>query len=65
MFHVKHDTAPPPPDLAGRVFGDRLELARRYADLLAGPGVSAASSALARSNDYGNGTCSTARRSPN
>ncbi|MCB0947662.1 MAG: 16S rRNA (guanine(527)-N(7))-methyltransferase RsmG [Mycobacterium sp.] len=39
MFHVKHDTAPPPPDPAGRVFGDRLELARRYADLLAGPGV--------------------------
>ena len=38
MFHVKHDTALRP-NLAGRVFGDRLELARRYADLLAGPGV--------------------------
>ena len=39
MFHVKHDTAPPAPTDAERVFGDRLGLARRYADLLAGPGV--------------------------
>ncbi len=39
MFHVKHDTAPPPPAAAERVFGDRLGLAQRYADLLAGPGV--------------------------
>lgn len=38
MFHVKH-SAPPPPPGAEFVFGDRLELARRYADLLAGPGV--------------------------
>ena len=39
MFHVKHDTAPPAPAAAERVFGDRLQLARRYAGLLAGPGV--------------------------
>lgn len=39
MFHVKHDTAPPPPAAAEQVFGDRLGLAQRYADLLAGPGV--------------------------
>jgi len=36
MFHVKL-TAPPP--TAAEVFGGRLDLARRYADLLAGPGV--------------------------
>lgn len=39
MFHVKHGTAPPPPAAAEQVFGDRLGLAQRYADLLAGPGV--------------------------
>lgn len=34
---MKH--APAPCAAAAEVFGDRLELARRYADLLAGPGV--------------------------
>lgn len=36
---MKHAAAPEPPPPAAEVFGDRLELARRYADLLAGPGV--------------------------
>lgn len=35
---MKH-AAPPPPPGAASVFGDRLELAWQYADLLAGPGV--------------------------
>ncbi|WP_319448932.1 MULTISPECIES: 16S rRNA (guanine(527)-N(7))-methyltransferase RsmG [unclassified Mycobacterium] len=39
MFHVKHDEAPDPPPAAATVFGERLEQARRYAELLAGPGV--------------------------
>jgi 16S rRNA (guanine527-N7)-methyltransferase len=39
MFHVKHDAAPEPPPSAARVFGERLGMARAYADLLAGPGV--------------------------
>jgi len=39
MFHVKQPTAPEPPPAALALFGDRLELARLYADLLAGPGV--------------------------
>ena len=39
MFHVKHPSAPEPPPAAAAVFGDRLELARRYADLLVGIGV--------------------------
>ncbi|MDH6244384.1 16S rRNA (guanine(527)-N(7))-methyltransferase RsmG [Mycobacterium sp. OTB74] len=39
MFHVKHDKAPSPPDTAAAVFGDRLELAERYAEMLAGPGI--------------------------
>jgi len=53
MFHVKRqdDTSPEPtgppaderapeaPEAAGRLFGDNLERAVRYADLLAGPGV--------------------------
>ncbi len=38
MFHVKH-ASPPPPPAAVELFGDRIEIARRYADLLAGPGV--------------------------
>jgi 16S rRNA (guanine527-N7)-methyltransferase len=38
MFHVKH-LAPAPPPGASAVFGDRVDLAWRYADLLAGPGV--------------------------
>ena len=36
---MKHADAPPPPAAAAEVFGDRLELAQRYADLLTGPGV--------------------------
>lgn len=36
---MKHAAAPPPPDAAHAIFGDRLDAARRYADLLAGPGV--------------------------
>jgi 16S rRNA (guanine527-N7)-methyltransferase len=46
MFHVKHvvprDVAPrvpPAPEIAGAVFGPRLDLAKRYAELLAGDGV--------------------------
>jgi len=39
MFHVKHGAAPEPPLSAARVFGERLGMAREYADLLAGPGV--------------------------
>lgn len=35
MFHVKHA----PPTTAAEVFGDRLEIAERYEELLAGPGV--------------------------
>ena len=36
---MKHAAPRRPPPAAARVFGDRLELARRYADLLAGAGV--------------------------
>ncbi|BBX24630.1 ribosomal RNA small subunit methyltransferase G [Mycolicibacter terrae] len=42
MFHVKHvegAPAPAPPRAAADVFGDQLATARRYAELLAGPGV--------------------------
>lgn len=42
MFHVKHvggTPAPAPPEAAADVFSDRLGTARRYAELLAGPGV--------------------------
>jgi 16S rRNA (guanine527-N7)-methyltransferase len=47
MFHVKHvdsrDHAvapiPPPPDTATEIFGERLGIAERYADLLADIGV--------------------------
>ena len=47
MFHVKHadshDRAaplvPPAPDAAARIFGDRIGLAERYAELLATAGV--------------------------
>lgn len=38
MFHVKQP-APAAPDAAAEIFGDRLDIARRYADLLAGAGV--------------------------
>ena len=36
---MKHVDAPPPPDAAESVFGERLGLAEEYAQLLAGPGV--------------------------
>lgn len=36
---MKHADVPSPPAAATAVFGDRLDLARRYAELLAGPGV--------------------------
>jgi 16S rRNA (guanine527-N7)-methyltransferase len=47
MFHVKHvvphdrvvPQIPPPPEAAGAIFGSRLELAQRYAELLADTGV--------------------------
>ncbi|OBJ51860.1 16S rRNA (guanine(527)-N(7))-methyltransferase RsmG [Mycobacterium sp. 1423905.2] len=37
MFHVKHD--PPDEEAALAVFGSRLPVAQRYAEILAGPGV--------------------------
>ena len=36
---MKHAPAPPPPPAAEKLFGDRIGVARRYAELLAGPGV--------------------------
>lgn len=46
MFHVKHVRSrdgeiplAPPPDAASTIFGDRLDLADRYAELLATAGV--------------------------
>jgi 16S rRNA (guanine527-N7)-methyltransferase len=47
MFHVKHvdsrDRAvaqvPPPPEAAAKIFGERIGVAERYADLLADMGV--------------------------
>jgi 16S rRNA (guanine527-N7)-methyltransferase len=46
MFHVKHVVSrgaaapvPAPPEVADAVFGPRLDLAKRYAELLAGAGV--------------------------
>jgi 16S rRNA (guanine527-N7)-methyltransferase len=39
MFHVKHVAVSEPPEGAGAVFGDRVALARRYAEILAGDGV--------------------------
>lgn len=39
MFHVKHDGASAIPDAAAAVFGERLELARTYAEALATAGV--------------------------
>jgi 16S rRNA (guanine527-N7)-methyltransferase len=48
MFHVKHGapskpaatpTMPPPPETAEAIFGSRVSLARRYAELLADTGV--------------------------
>src|ERR1700712_1251380 len=39
MFHVKHGEAPDTPSVAAAVFGPRLELAERYAAILAGAGI--------------------------
>ncbi|ORV06929.1 16S rRNA (guanine(527)-N(7))-methyltransferase RsmG [Mycobacterium celatum] len=39
MFHVKHVEVATPPDAAAAIFGDRLGVAQRYAELLAGTGV--------------------------
>lgn len=40
MFHVKHvDPVAAPPQVAAKVFGGRIGLAERYAELLAGPAV--------------------------
>jgi 16S rRNA (guanine527-N7)-methyltransferase len=39
MFHVKHADVSEPPEGAAGVFGDRLGLVRRYAEILAGDGV--------------------------
>ena len=39
MFHVKHANAPAPPAAAAGVFGDGLERATRYAQILAGAGA--------------------------
>src|ERR1700709_1330463 len=39
MFHVKHADVSAPPPGAQVVFGDRLDDARRYAQILAGSGV--------------------------
>lgn len=36
---MKHTTVPPPPAAAVELFGSRLDLACRYAELLGGPGV--------------------------
>jgi 16S rRNA (guanine527-N7)-methyltransferase len=39
MFHVKHGEAPAAPGPAAAVFGPRLEVAERYAAVLAGAGI--------------------------
>jgi len=39
MFHVKHASVPAPPPAADAVFGDRLGLAVRYAEMLGSAGV--------------------------
>jgi 16S rRNA (guanine527-N7)-methyltransferase len=39
MFHVKHGEAPDVPSAAAAVFGPRLDLAERYAAILAGAGI--------------------------
>ncbi|OBC15520.1 16S rRNA (guanine(527)-N(7))-methyltransferase [Mycobacterium sp. 852013-50091_SCH5140682] len=39
MFHVKHGPVPAAPEVAAKVFGDRLELAEQYTAILAGAGV--------------------------
>jgi 16S rRNA (guanine527-N7)-methyltransferase len=39
MFHVKHGEAPDAPSAAADVFGRRVDLAERYAAILAGAGI--------------------------
>ncbi|MGA5462521.1 16S rRNA (guanine(527)-N(7))-methyltransferase RsmG [Mycobacterium sp. NPDC050041] len=39
MFHVKHTDVGRPPDAAAELFGDRLSIAQRYTEILAGAGV--------------------------
>ncbi|TPG35287.1 16S rRNA (guanine(527)-N(7))-methyltransferase RsmG [Mycolicibacterium hodleri] len=39
MFHVKHGEAPPAPQAASAIFGERLEIAVEYAAILAGSGI--------------------------
>jgi 16S rRNA (guanine527-N7)-methyltransferase len=39
MFHVKHVEVSAAPRVAGTFFGDRLDRAQRYAEILAGAGV--------------------------
>ncbi|MEU0497183.1 16S rRNA (guanine(527)-N(7))-methyltransferase RsmG [Mycobacterium sp. NPDC006124] len=39
MFHVKHGEAPPAPQAAAAVFGDRMDVAAEYAAILAGAGI--------------------------
>lgn len=39
MFHVKHDESPAPPSSAAEVFGERFQLAERYAAILGTAGV--------------------------
>lgn len=39
MFHVKHAEVPPPPPAATALFGDAIDAAGRYAEILAGAGV--------------------------
>jgi 16S rRNA (guanine527-N7)-methyltransferase len=39
MFHVKHLQVGAPPPAAAAAFGDRVEVAQRYAEILAGAGV--------------------------
>ena len=39
MFHVKHEAVVAPPNAARAIFGPRVGLAERYAELLAGGGV--------------------------
>jgi 16S rRNA (guanine527-N7)-methyltransferase len=39
MFHVKHEPVLAPPSSAGAIFGSRIDLARRYAELLTGAGA--------------------------
>ena len=56
MFHVKHSDMPPPPAQAVDVFGDRLDLAMGYAEMLATAGVERGLLGPAKSSGYGTDT---------